>query len=485
MNKSEQNLHDVEFIGERVLWFLRLSPQELMAHIRDNRFDAFHTIPDPKRNMLFIGREGSERFEAIARRHLANQPEQRRKTDVIEFVKKLEAEFSRRFVHGGETINRQNVDRMIATAFKLTSMVFTASHHYIPCAFFLTNTFKRFQVGPVEFVSAKEFFAVHRAEIEHLRQVIKDNHQEQCRADVAKGYPAANVATPEDSAKLANHLVDGLLEFFGQHEWFAEVSIPPCAPAVSHERALFLMRAALNIVKLMLGRGHTYRLRTAEDRGNVGKSAKLHRDNDGKLDISLSSAPMNQVLGDECLQALTGPMAVDFAYATRALSLAAGFTDAPPLCLRFLDALAWYGDAVNEPSPAARIVKLITAVEAMCGTEPEHDANGKEVRGVTEIVTTRAAIWHQFWTGKDLRASRKLLARLYKYRSDLVHGSVSPFDDDIMAVSHEAEAATRIVLLVGLDYFTSIGIEHSTWTPRALRQKLQELERPLRSARDQ
>jgi len=249
------------------------------------------------------------------------------------------------------------------------------------------------------------------------------------------------------------------------------VDVPACSAKVSYEHALSLTRAALNVLKLILGRHHTYRVRTAENRGHAPKSAKLCRDEEGNLQISALNTPDQNVLGDECLEALAKDFPVDLRQATVVLTHAAGFADPPPLCRRFLDALSWYGDAVNEPSAAARIVKFVTAIEAMCGTGPER------VRGVTEIVTGRASIWLQRWLGGSLADAQAHVAKIYDWRSGLVHGSLSPFDEDMAVFSRTTEEATRGILLNGLDYFTFLGIADPKFTMRPLRRKFLELEK--------
>lgn len=271
--------------------------------------------------------------------------------------------------------------------------------------------------------------------------------------------------------------MDGLLTFFDQYEWVAEVEVPACEAKVSYDRAMFLTRNALNIIKLMLGRQHTYRLRTAEDPGHALKSAKLHRDQNGTLRISVTNTSNDNVLDDDWVEALIGENKFYFQHAGRALHLSAGFAEAPPLCVRFINALYWYGDSIAEKSAAARIVKFVSAVEGMTGTGPERDAAGKKVRGVTEIVTTRATIFHQFNSGKTLAESQKLVSRVYDWRSNiLVHGSVSPFDDEIVGIAREAEEVAREVLLTGLDYFVSIGLDDPKMTPKELCKRFVELE---------
>lgn len=472
----KENLQDAEAIAEKVLWFLRLSPQELMAHFAAHRDDAFHYIPDPTRNMVFIGQEGTRRFRAIARRFLHNQSENRRRTDRQVFVDCLKLEFHRRFVQAGESLDADRVQGMISAAFRDTEKSFSALRHYVPCAIFYSENFPEIVVGPVRFTQTDQFL---KAKAEALAA-----HRERGAGKSANGTPEAEkVPASEDSSKtpkpksFSDAMVDRVISHFGDYGWIAEVDVPACSPKVSYDHALSLTRAALNVLKLILGRHHTYRVRTAEDRGHAPKSAKLSRGENGNLQISALNTPDQNVLGDECLEALAKDFPIDLRQATVVLTHAAGFADPPPLCRRFLDALAWYGDAVNEPSAAARIIKFVTAIEAMCGTGPERDAQGKEIRGVTEIVTGRAGIWLQDWLGGSLAGAQAHVAKIYGWRSGLVHGSLSPFDEDMADFSRTTEEATRRILLTGLDYFTSLGIADPQFTMRPLREKFRELEK--------
>lgn len=70
---ASANYQDFEIILERVLWALKLTPEEVMAHVRRHPMDAFHTIPNPKNgSFLIVGAEVTERFRAIAKRYLAS-----------------------------------------------------------------------------------------------------------------------------------------------------------------------------------------------------------------------------------------------------------------------------------------------------------------------------------------------------------------------------------------------------------------------------
>lgn len=472
-----ENLQDTEAIAEKVLWFLRLPPKELMAHFAEHRDEAFHYIPDPVRNMVFIGQEGTRRFRAIARRYLGNQPENRRRTDREVFVDYLKKEFLRRFVHEGQSLDVDRVQGMIAAAFRDTERSFSARRHYIPCAIFYSKKFQEITIGPVRFTQTEQFFKANAEALEahRLRGAAKP-----AKSAAIEKVLAASAGTAPKASETRHHtdgMVDRVLGHFGDYGWIAEVDVPACSAKVSYDHALALTRAALNVLKLILGRQYTHRVRTAEDRGHAPKSAKLNRDESGNLQISALNTPDQNVLGDECLDVLHKEFPVDLKQATVVLTHAAAFANPPPLCRRFLDALSWYGDAVNEPSAAARIVKFVTAIEAMCGTGSERDAQNRETRGVTEIVTARAGIWLQRWLGGSLTEAKDQVAKIYDWRSSLVHGSLSPFDEDMGEFSRTTEEITRRILLNGLDYFTYLGIADPKYTMRPLREKFRELEK--------
>lgn len=471
-----ENLTDTEFIASKVLWFLKQTPEEFMAHIRANPRDSFHSIPNPKNgSMIIVGREAGQRFWQIAERHLASHSDRKARTHLGAFVDQLRTTFSQLFLQEGREINQSTVDRWISIAYRATARAHEPATHFIPCALVFTDSLHEFTVGPVTFYYESEFFRRYGPEIEKLRQTIRDRHRKRVEEAIDKGFPVENAATPEQSAQWGDHLTDGLLESFKRYRWFAVVNVPASDKKVSYDLALFATRGALNIIKLLFGSDYTHRLRTADDYGHAEKSARLSRGADGELHVSLSSTPTDHVVGDEWLKKLNTAGRF-FTLPCRVLTLCSGFDPAPPLCSRYLDALSWLGDAVAERAPAAKIVKYVTAIERICGTGIEKDETGKE-RGVTDIVTNRAAIIYSTITDISFDQARKEVAKLYDCRSDVVHGSVSPFDDKIAAQVAKADEVTRMVLLGAIDFYHSVGLEEPANNEKGLRGHFQKLEK--------
>jgi hypothetical protein len=472
------NYQDFEIILERVLWALKLTPEEVMAHVKEHRMDAFHSIPNPKNgSFLIVGAEVTERFRTIAKRHLASHPDQNTRTNLESFVQQLGKKFSEFFLQPEQTrpMDQQNMDRWIGSALRATMKEHDSATHYIPCALLFSKTVKQFNVGPVSFYHSDEFFRLYGEEIERLRESIRTHHQKRIEEAIKKGFPKKNASTPEQSAEWGHHLTDGLLDFYKRFNWFAAVQIAASDKEVSYDRALFITRGALNIIKLFLGAGYTDRVRTADDPGNSGPAATLRRNSKGELNISLSSKPIDNVGGDDWIEYLTTGSAPFFDYATRALDLCSTFEEPPPLCTRFMDALHWFGEAVAEKSSAAPIVKCVTAIERICGTGIEKDSLGN-VRGVTDIVTSRAAILYSVLEQVPFNQARDEITDIYDCRSDLVHGSVSPSDENIGMKVHRTHEITRSVLFAALDYYSTLGFDNPALNTSGLRAAFKKLE---------
>jgi hypothetical protein len=474
MAKKTQNLVDFEGICERVVWSLKLTPEQMVAHIREHRMDAFHFISNPKNGgMLIIGQDGTDRFWAIARRHLAEHPAKRRRTSLTAFVEQLRAQFSQLFLVEGAKTDQVSVDSWISTAYDATARHHEPATHYIPCGLLFSNEVKRFTIGPVAFYHKTEFFRLFGGELEKLRETVRDHHRKHVEDAIREGFPAKSAATSEQSAQLGNRLTDGLFESFKRYNWFAVIDVSDAHREASYNRALFATRGALNIIKVLLGSYYTHRLRTADEYGPAGKAAALTRDAKGELTISLSNTPMDNTVGDQWLEILTSDKY--FPLLANVLTLCSSFEDPPPLCARLMDALAWFGDAIAERSSAAKIVKFVNAIERVCGTGREFDSAGK-ARGVTDIVLTRSSIFYSVITEKSFSDAKREIAEIYQCRSDLVHGSVSPFDDKIASQVARTDRVTNVVLLAAIDYYKTLGLEDRALDKNGLRAEFLKLE---------
>jgi Apea-like HEPN len=465
MGKKNTSTHieDARFILQEVDRFLRMTPEQLMAHFKDHKRDAFASIPHSKRGVCFCGIAASDRFWAIANRFLDADSDKGARVDRSRFVEGLKAAFSACFLDPPTKLTESLVNKMLTDACKASEGRFVVLTHYIPCAIFLTASVKRFSVGPVEFVNETEFWNSNGTEIQALRGTLAARYMKQGSTRLA-GVPAT---TREKAVEMADSRVDQITAFFKQFNWIAVVKVDKCDESVSYDYAIYLTRRALDVIKLFLGEYYTQRLRTAEDHGHARRSAKLARDSNNQFHWSLASTPNDNVVGDNWLLALT--QNEQFELASKALTFVANRSNAP-LCTRFIDALAWYGDAVSERQSGAKIVKFVTAIERIAGTGKD------DPRGVTQIIKSRAGLLYHIYSGEPLNVAIKTVSRVYGLRSVLVHGSCSPFDPSLKNQLPEVASVTRLVVVAALDFFVSLGIECPGIDNDALRAAYRALE---------
>jgi len=335
---------------------------------------------------------------------------------------------------------------------------------------------EKFEVGPVQFIHKSAFKKEYGAEIEARRRAIAKKHEEQCKEAISEGMKPKNVATPEQSKRLSDQLVDGLNKFFSLYDWVGIIKIEACHPVISRQRAILAVEAAINILKLLLGQRHSDKMRTAFAPGYALKTAYLRRSSDGSLEVSVSWGSDGNLPGENWYQAISETLGFYFTLAGRTLEAFLKKGQEMPLSQRFIDALAWYGDAVSEPSPASKVVKYISAMERMTVTGKEWDENKKE-RSTTEILTRRSAILCHVPENTSLDSLVKEIAEIYECRSEIIHGSLSPFDESISNMAERAEFCARIVLLSGLEYFESLGLDCSKFTAKQLRKSYLDLEK--------
>lgn len=457
MSQAKQNLDDVNFIKERVIYFLNLTknPVALRNHFKANRMDGLCSLNHPDRGKMICGSEANNRFYHIARRWLDSQKNEKSKTQLNDFVNSLKDSYVRQFLVNNDEIETRTIQKMLSRAYKRIEQKRHSLTHFVPCILFSDREPQSFHVGPVEFLHKDEFRLRYHEQIEASRERIKLEHQQRVKANVDEGtLRKENAMTESDSAGLSNRLVDDVVEYYYNYSWIAVTSVDLCDNEVSHQKALRTVNGALNVLKLLLGYHHTNRIRIAYSAGVAKQSATLTQTNDDTLSLSSSfGSGSDHSLGEGWFEILTQQCKCHFELASKALSLSTDFERNRGLALRFIDALRWYGDAVSEDDPAYRIIKYISALERLTGTGHE------KARGVTEIVTTRAAMLYSDSGATGFVEAKKLTRELYDLRSDLLHGSISPFDSKIKSFTENAHDVVRGSLLMGLSLYELIGID--------------------------
>jgi hypothetical protein len=468
MSTVQSDIDDADEILTQITRFL-VPMEQLMPLLRQNGKEALYTMPHPRGfHPLICGSEAYRRFGALARRYLSNNPEKAARVSVDAYAEALRGEFSTRYLGDFETIDQLSVSKMLESAYQRTESKFEDAIYYMPCSIVAQADPSEFQLGPIRFLHKSRFMELYGQEIELTRENISQAHQKRVQEAVEKGHDPARVATPLQSRDHADFLVNGLLEFLDLHHWIAAVPVKNRESLKSKSIANLVLEEGLNILKLLVGADSGSEIRSPYQAGRPFNTAELARKSDGNLHVSMTHNYEGSLLGPKWFSRLARPD--DYFLRTTGRTLVA-LTDSGirrPLCERFLDAVTWYGEAVSESSPASRIVRFVSALERLTMT--------KKTDRITGIVTTRSAIFCEGFQGQGRDHWLSELKKLYNCRSGLVHGSISPYDESLTAVSSLAGGLVRWVILSMLRFFDKLGLENPTSSPAELEAEYLKLE---------
>lgn len=420
----------------------------------------------PNGRQFMMSREAHRHLCVLSKEFLADDPARKALTDLEKFVPLVGIEIIRSFIEEGAKVNFENIELALAKAYEVITEKHEAMTHYLPCAAMSSGDVKRFQIGPVEFVPQKEFFDELREELDEYPELAAKRGEEVLAA--WKGEDRSGLRTVEDFRRDGGKFVEALKEYYKEFSWVVVVPVPPCSESVSRSKALFAARGALNIIKLLLGASVSDRMRIGEDSSDPLRFQRLVRRGNGELQISghwrLNGNPV-QGHWEDLLQSESKPYVLAL---NRLFEIVVDSPRPPYLCEKFFRALSWFGDAVADPSPGPRIVKYVSAIESIVGTGKE--STGSEEFKVTSVVLTRASCLYADAMGIEVKAARKELDAIYEWRSGLVHGSLSYFDEALSKSANKTAEVTRMILLMGLNLYECVGLDDASFDGERLKQ---------------
>lgn len=471
LNKAEQDEEDIAFIIDEIVRINSMEFQALMAYLRENKKDAWFTIPHPNgEGELTIGQAAAGRFYEIAKRHLSTTSELNNNFDTEDFTKVVKKEFVRVFLKNREKeINQRVTDKMLSTAVKQAKQSHKALKHFIPCVIVSSNKPEMFQVGPATFVWMEKFLADYKDLFDKERERIKVEHIQRCQEAIESGRPKEKIATPEISEEIANHLVGDTIKYFENFKWMAIVDIPNCHVKISRQRAERTIEAVLDILKLFFGRTHGENLRQGHAIGLPLDTASLTQESEGKFNFSIRKSSQDTPTREGWFRVLVEPDASYLEAAISALNSCVDPQHTTHLKERFLDAMAWYGQAIAEKQISVQIVKYVAALERLTITK-------KLEEGLTKTVVRRTAILSYDGTKEGFQKSLQEATKIYDYRSGLMHGSKSPFDKNLETIVPTATEITQTALFNALRIFTELNNKVKNVKQKQLEAKYQELE---------
>ncbi|WP_367872958.1 hypothetical protein [Luteolibacter sp. Populi] len=455
----------VNFILEAIVKAARRTIDQIREDFKSDPHIPIY-IHHPDGGKLMISREAHKRLVELAKQFLEDDPSKKDVTDLDKFVPLVGTELVRTFILEDAKVTIENIEPALAKAYEILTAKHEAITHYIPCAAMSSDEAKRFKIGPVEFVPQKEFFDELAEELENYPELAAKRGAEALAA--WQGADRSRLRSIDDFRREGQKFAEAVKSYYEQFSWVVVVQVPPCSKSVSQRKAAFAARGALNIIKLLLGASASDRMCIAEDSADPLRFQRLARGEDGELQISghwrLNGNPVKGHWDD----LLQSEGRRDVVALNRLFEIVVGSPRPPYLCEKFFRALSWFGDAVTEPSPGPRIVKFVSAIESIVGTGKA--AAGEEEVKVTTVVVSRASCLYGDAMGIDRKAAEKKMNEIYNWRSGLVHGSLSFFDESLARKASETADVTRMILLMGLSLYECVGLDDASFNDERLKQ---------------
>jgi len=256
---------------------------------------------------------------------------------------------------------------------------------------------------------------------------------------------------PKDATYIREMLAKDAREYYGSFKWIAEVQITGFSPDVANERAAQIVQSAVNCIHLLIGAGHSHRVRLGGANYHTDIRSNILVDQEGKLDLTTSRSWEGHRWQDDWWKSLQQRAGNLISLMGTAIASGYELPKNAPLARRFVDASAWYGEAVRDKFAASRMIKYMTAVERIVTTKNEE--------GLSETISRRgAALLTMGGIGKFPTDAKRIKAA-YDKRSELIHGSTSPSEPKMGAALREAEFLSREILLCSLLFFGERGLK--------------------------
>ncbi len=478
MAKWKEDLADVQAIYDDVLRFRRMAFQEYKAHLDAHPEDrGLHHVNLPSGGHLPISADSTKRFFKITNRLIAISPNNAN-LDHTTLNTAIRTKFVEMFLQQARTIDRSAVDKMLSRALKAVRTKHRPVTRYLACTLVGDHEPFEFTIGPVRFLHQSKFFADLGPTIEEHHRVSSAAKRAKAEQMLADGK-VRELMSREQWEELDRKLINQVSDYYKPYKWVAEVNVPACDGERSRVRAELTVQAALDLLKLFaFGWHHGERIHLGVDHGIIDRVTQVVRNEDGQFAITWKSSAYWAFVENGWFAELEGRIGGHLNAAAQ--MIAAYLVPLKPfdITTRWLDALSWYGQAVEERIPAARIVKYVAALERLTITE-QTPTDGD--RGLTDAVTRRSAVFGAGTNDDERERLRNEARELYKFRSKLMHGQRSPISkeqlisDEYRTLMAKADDLARDVLIGALAEYVHL-LMNEKREDRDLEERLRVLE---------
>ncbi|MCH8493015.1 MAG: hypothetical protein LAT53_07280 [Idiomarina sp.] len=239
---------------------------------------------------------------------------------------------------------------------------------------------------------------------------------------------------------------------YGNYEWVALVEIPSVySYSVARELATQASLHVLSLLHLIASITHSDGMNAGFQIPTVNKSDEIYRVENNYCRFTFRGSRGNVGIPARFWSEFhDGEFTELRDIQSMCVSLSFDYSKQYATVERLLDAQCWLGDAIRETNTAVRIVKYVTCLERLLTFK-------KLNKGVKNIVSNRAAALTVIGGYVDTSEAERLrddFRQLYKLRSDILHGDLSP---SISSIPLGLVKIDRMVRQVVLSFMFQIG----------------------------
>jgi hypothetical protein len=395
MTSEDQN--DYERFLEGITFFFGLAPQQLMEHMKLHKEDAFSQIRH------FSG-QGSAPCTTDGMNHLGLLVQRRiqvmsngKDFDYQEVVREIADHIGPSLQEGVQDgkDTEDIFECVFASALGPLKDKQKKSIYHFPCVLARAKSPEEFTVGPVRFTVASLF----ESRLASLSST-----------EMQFGEGVRN---------------DEFINYIRQFGWIASVNVPPCSPGISKTRAELAAQTAINIVRVWFGLGYGRRMRLVHTEPATSGFSKYLVEADNEISVSWSRTAEGALVVDGWFDQ------VDVEHHKLASWLLRDivFDERTEIVERLIDALSWFGDAAFEPSPGAKIAKLVMLLERLTTTTRRFSKRRFCRRVAILALNDDADFAAKYWAAYEF----------YNARSAIAHGSSSQSSSEHWAALREAQ----------------------------------------------
>lgn len=451
---------DIAFVVSEIKRLQDISAEEMRRQDKD----AFwHNIPAPAgKGVWIMGTKASYRLAKVVEEYISRQKNAHGRVDLNNVHREVGVQLSRTYFDQGKPVNHSTVMTVLHRAAKSALSEIESLTHYIPCQIVSRAAPSEVVIGPVRLIPRIVFEKEMAPSFEeYTSSLILDRMEKYPKLERYK--EAAVDEMERDARKYAAFFIDGVNSYFSQFLWVAIVRVEGCDKAVSNWKAQQAVSAAVDSIRLFRNPGYGDRMSVGMRSAYDPKAAALTKNDTGKIDIAVYRGREGEPEDEEWWARMTTSSHIQdrIKMFTKLIEGILSPADLPPLAQRIVDGLSWFGSSCVDPNVAARILKLVTAMERVVLAPEERNE-------VSSKVIERCAC-HVFDEGKrNYDECLNRLKRVYDCRSRLAHGATSPFDPIVMGVYHDASLLCQHTLTGGLEFFEYLGLEKQKVSSRRL-----------------